>query len=349
MKTTRTFFLIVFWVSTTITPLLAQWVQTNGRTYSGNILALAVSGTNLFAGTSSGGVFLSTNNGTSWTAVSTGLTNGFIWSLAVSGTNLFAGTFGSGVFLSTNSGTSWTAVNNGLTSTSVSSLAVSGTNLFVGTGPNVRAGTGGGGVFLSTNNGTSWTAVSTGLTDPYVPTLAVSGTNLFTGTFGGGIFLSTNNGTSWRAVNTGLTDPYVYALAVGPAEGGTGGTNLFAGAEFGVWRRPLSQMITSVEGPSTNLPAHFSLSQNYPNPFNPTTTISFALSSRSFVSLKVFDALGREVATLISQELSAGNYGQQWNAEGLPSGVYFYRMSAQTLSGGQAGSFIETKKLILMK
>ncbi|MBK9229219.1 MAG: hypothetical protein IPL67_19700 [Ignavibacteria bacterium] len=94
--------------------------------------SLAVSGTNLFAGTG-GGVFLSTNNGTNWTAVNNGLTNTYVFSLAVSGTNLFAGTSSGGVFLSTNNGTSWTAVNNGLTYTQVSSFAVSGTNLFAGT------------------------------------------------------------------------------------------------------------------------------------------------------------------------------------------------------------------------
>ena len=84
--------------------LHAQWIQTNGP-YGGYIQCFAVSGTNLFAGTGGGGVFLSTNNGTSWTQ--TGYTNPFVNALTVSGTNLFAGT-GVGVFLSTNNGTSWT-------------------------------------------------------------------------------------------------------------------------------------------------------------------------------------------------------------------------------------------------
>ena len=118
-------------------PIFAQWEQTNGP-YGGIVNSLAVSGTNLFAGTLRGGVFLSTNNGTSWTEVNTGLTYTAVYSLAVSGTNLFAGTWG-GVFLSTNNGASWTEVNTGLTNTNVLSLAVSGTNLF--------AGTYGGGVF----------------------------------------------------------------------------------------------------------------------------------------------------------------------------------------------------------
>lgn len=89
------------------------------------------------------------------------------------------------------------------------------------------------------------------------------------------------------------------------------------------------------------LPLTFAVHQNYPNPFNPTTTISFSLPSKLFVRLKVFDALGREVSTLLSEELSAGTYSRQWNAEGLASGVYFYRM--------QAGNFVETRKLLLLR
>ena len=119
------------------------------------------------------------------------------------------------------------------------------------------------------------------------------------------------------------------------------GGYLFAGTSpGGIWRRPLSE-ITSVERLPTNLPTHFSLDQNYPNPFNPATTISFSLPSKSFVSLKVFDVLGREVSTLVSEELSVGTYSWSWNAEGLASGIYFYRL--------QAGTFSETKKLVLIK
>lgn len=100
--------------------------------------------------------------------------------------------------------------------------------------------------------------------------------------------------------------------------------------------------VTSVDARESDLiTSKFSLCHNYPNPFNPATTISFTLPSRSFVSLKVFDGLGREVATIVSGEMSAGSYSKQWDASGLPSGVYFYRL--------QAGSFTETKKLILLR
>jgi hypothetical protein len=92
-----------------------------------------------------------------------------------------------------------------------------------------------------------------------------------------------------------------------------------------------------------------SLSQNYPNPFNPSTNITFNLHSKAFVSLKLFDVLGREVAALMNEELSAGVYTRQWNAANMPSGVYFYRLQVSQTSGGQAGSYIETKKLVLLR
>ena len=85
----------------------------------------------------------------------------------------------------------------------------------------------------------------------------------------------------------------------------------------------------------------YPLSQNYPNPFNPTTTISFSLPSRSIVSLKVFDILGREVSTIVSAELQARSYTRQWNAANMASGVYFYKLAA--------GSIVETMKLMVIK
>ncbi|MHA2032753.1 MAG: T9SS type A sorting domain-containing protein [Candidatus Kariarchaeaceae archaeon] len=83
------------------------------------------------------------------------------------------------------------------------------------------------------------------------------------------------------------------------------------------------------------------LSQNYPNPFNPTTKIKFQIPELSFVTLKVYDVLGSEVATLVYEDKPAGSYEYEFNAAQLPSGIYFYRL--------QAGSFIETKKMVLMK
>ncbi|MFA6455659.1 MAG: T9SS type A sorting domain-containing protein [Bacteroidota bacterium] len=81
--------------------------------------------------------------------------------------------------------------------------------------------------------------------------------------------------------------------------------------------------------------------QSFPNPCNPSTTISFTLASGCFVSLKVYDILGKEISTLVSREMPAGNFTEQWNGADAPSGIYFYRF--------QAGAFNETKKIILSK
>jgi hypothetical protein len=97
---------------------------------------------------------------------------------------------------------------------------------------------------------------------------------------------------------------------------------------------------TLVEQSSNGIPAEFSLGQNYPNPFNPTTVIQFALPKGSQVSLQVFDLLGREVATLVSQELGPGFFTVRWQAA-VPSGTYIYRL--------QAGEVVETKKMTLLK
>jgi photosystem II stability/assembly factor-like uncharacterized protein len=388
----------------------AQWVNTN-CSINYTVFAFTVSGTKLFSGMYHDGVFVTTDNGTSWAEANSGLTNKDVRSLAVSDTNLFAGTFGSGVFRSTNSGASWIAVNSGMDSTHVVALIADHANLFAGgeegvfrstnkgtdwTATNsgfpwpgvkcfvisdnsIYAGTTNGvfrstnngdnwietdsgmtgrtttqvlalvasdaylfagtykkGIFRSSDNGISWDTINSGLTTLDVWSLAVSGNNLFVGTWFGGVFRSTNNGDSWTAVNSGLSgynDLDVTALTVF-------GADLYAGSSNAVWRRPMSE-ITSIEYPSAQLPGRFALNQNYPNPFNPSTTISFTISSKSFVSLKVFDVMGREVATMVSQGLPAGHYTKQWNASGLPSGIYFYRL--------QAGSFTETIKLVLLK
>jgi|GEM_PF-2347483 len=98
---------------------------------------------------------------------------------------------------------------------------------------------------------------------------------------------------------------------------------------------------TSVVSSDINNPREFKLYQNYPNPFNPVTRITFTLPEKSPVTLKIYDALGREVAVLVSGELPAGRYTEVWDARNFPSGVYFYRL--------QAGKFSQTKKLLLVK
>ncbi len=101
--------------------------------------------------------------------------------------------------------------------------------------------------------------------------------------------------------------------------------------------------ITGVKQADNTIPGNFNLEQNYPNPFNPATEIKYSIpaSSGGLVTLKIYDMLGREVATLVNGEKPAGTYGVTWNAVNMPSGVYFYQL--------KAGSFSATKKLMLLK
>jgi len=92
---------------------------------------------------------------------------------------------------------------------------------------------------------------------------------------------------------------------------------------------------------SSEVPAEFKLMQNYPNPFNPNTIIKFQIKESGFVSMKIYNALGKEVTALVNEKLSPGSYNVNWNAVDYPSGVYFCRMSCS--------NFIETKSMILVK
>ncbi|MGE5811499.1 MAG: T9SS type A sorting domain-containing protein, partial [Ignavibacteria bacterium] len=128
------------------------------------------------------------------------------------------------------------------------------------------------------------------------------------------------------------------------------GVPLLSSKFYTMTNKPAS-LITDVEKDGRDILRYFTLKQNYPNPFNPSTNFDFRLpaeafakagiADRGFVSLKVFDLLGNEVATIVNEELSAGSYKYPWNASGLASGVYFYKL--------QAGNFSDVKKLILMK
>jgi len=103
----------------------------------------------------------------------------------------------------------------------------------------------------------------------------------------------------------------------------------------------ITNLPVGVEEENNLVADDFYLEQNYPNPFNPSTSIQYRVSSISNVSLKVYDVIGNEVATLVNEEKSAGSYEVNFNAAGLSSGIYFYKL--------QAGSLVETKKMILLK
>jgi hypothetical protein len=89
------------------------------------------------------------------------------------------------------------------------------------------------------------------------------------------------------------------------------------------------------------MPQKYALSQNYPNPFNPTTTISYSIPERSSVELKIYNSIGEEIAALVNTVKEPGKYTVKWNASGLASGIYFYKITA--------GEFAESKKMVLLR
>ena len=281
-----------------------NWTGTGTGSTGSYVQAFGVNGSNLFVSTTDSGVFRTSDNGTSWKAVNTGLPGLWVMAFAVSDTNLFAGTWGGGVYLSTNNGVNWKGVNNGLGGI-VFSLAVNGTNLFAGID---------GGVVLSTDNGANWIAAGSDWAGIQVRSFAFSGTNLFAGTESAEVFLSTNNGTNWQAVSTGLPNNAVRSLAVS-------GTNLFAGTgSSGIWKRPLSEMISA--NAVEDLPKTKSSIESFPNPFSQSTSIKFSSDKPGFTQVSIHKLLGTEVARLFMGELDAGEHSLTWDARGMPQGMY---------------------------
>lgn len=192
----------------------------------------------------------------------------------------------------------------------------------------------GGGLYHLVQNGSTWDLVDSALMGRSVLGFAASGSNIFAAT-DSGVFRSTDNGTSWKDISSGMNNICVQSLFVS-------GSYLFASTSNGLWKRPLSE-ITSVDRNQSSIviPERYSLAQNYPNPFNPSTVISYQLPVSSFVTLKVYDIVGREVKTLVSGRENAGTYAVRFDGSSLASGVYFYRLSAE--------HFVGVKKLVLLK
>ncbi|QQS38198.1 MAG: T9SS type A sorting domain-containing protein [Ignavibacteriales bacterium] len=167
---------------------------------------------------------------------------------------------------------------------------------------------------------------------------------MFAGTRGYWVYRSTNGGENWGLINTGMgEDRYVLSLLA------SNDGYLFAGLDYYGMYRSVNR-VTDIEIEESVSPGKFYLDQNYPNPFNPSTTIRYTIpldvrSEMREVSLKVYDVLGNEIATLINEEKPAGEYEVEFNPASSirypASGIYFYQL--------KAGDYIQTKKMILMK
>jgi hypothetical protein len=344
--------------------------------------ALAVVGNEVVVGgsfTSAGGV--SANNvarfntqTNTWSTLGTGSQNGvsgtglvYVNALAVVGNEVVVGgSFTSAGGVSANNvarfntltntwSTLGTGSSNGVNG-EVRALAVVGNEVYVGGFFTSAGGVSANRVARFNTQTNTWSTLGTGSSNGVngeVRALAVVGNEVVVGgafTQAGGV--SANNvarfntqTNTWSSLGTGSSNGVngggVYALAVVGNEVYVGGFFTSAGGVSANGVARWNSGTSRVEQLSPTAPKTFLLEQNYPNPFNPSTTIRYQLPVASEVKLEVYDVLGKKIATLVNERQSAGSYQVVWNASGLSSGTYFYRL--------QAGTFVETKKMIMVK
>lgn len=283
----------------------------------------------LFTGTYTG-IYRSTNNGENWITTN-------IMGSAISAKNF---TLHNGILFAAreniNNPIGYKSTDNGLTWGNLSGLSFFSTITFFSEPGKLFAGTIHG-AWLSTNSGTNWVERSAGLNaDPYNSSF-IRVNNVFITSLklgGSGIFKSTNDGVLWVNFGDGL--PFLLSIE----ELIISGSKMLAATSSGIYQRNSSE-VTGIIQISSEVPGKFSLEQNYPNPFNPETKFRFHIPEKGNVKLTVFDLLGRNVSALVNQNLEPGTYEAGFNASGLNSGVYFYRL--------ESNGYTETKKMILVK
>jgi hypothetical protein len=243
-----------------------------------------------------------------------------------------------GFFRSINGGVNWTNISSGLPNRYPTDIGVNplkSSEVYA-----VFSGFGTPHVYKTINYGSSWINVSGNLPD--IPFQAVIVDPVFTNhVYVGndfGVYVSTNGGTDWNSFTDGLTPAVmVFDLSISLSNrkirAVTHGN--------GVFERKLLDGSVGIISSSSNIPEEFTLYQNYPNPFNPLTHLEFGISKLEFVSLKVFDILGKEVMTLVNETKPAGKYSVTFDGSNLSSGIYFYKI--------EAGDFIKVKRMALIK
>jgi photosystem II stability/assembly factor-like uncharacterized protein len=276
-------------------------------------------------------MFKTTNAGTNWLPVSSGLPNKMFsiyfidentgWSVG--------GPSAPKVIKSTNGGINWVLQSTPAT-TPLYSVMFADEN----TGWAVAGYLGGETIIKTTNGGTSWFSQSSGdnryLRDCYV----INSNKAFAVGQGGKLIITTNGGDNWIVQTTGSSVELWSVDFVNDTLGYAIGSNAVLKTTNGG--------LTFISNQNNNLPAGFELFQNYPNPFNPGTNISFTIPSSGFAVLTIYDALGNEIQKIVNENKKAGTYDINFKASHLPSGVYFYTLSFDN-------TLISTRKMLLLK
>lgn len=239
------------------------------------------------------------------------------------------------ILRTTDNGLTW--LNVSLADTTINFYDISQKGIYFSGSITCAVGSGGR-IYKTTDAGATWQLKTSGTTNNLRKIYFNSPDSAVVVGDNGTIRFTTNAGETW------FTDPYFNS----PSSRNYRSVALvdrdhksFAAISDSIFFVSEDPMVTSLEPISSEVPQDFSLSQNYPNPFNPETKIKFEMANSSFVKLAVYDITGRELKILVNEQLQAGVYEYGWNAVSLPSGVYFYKL--------EAGSFIETRKMMLIK
>jgi photosystem II stability/assembly factor-like uncharacterized protein len=303
---------------------LITWNPFNTGLTSQLIQELAVSNDYFFAASSNGKIFRSPRTAANWVEITDSSVSGYAYDLFVSSVGDLYYLFDEEIYKSTNNGDDWVNVGGGVDGYSFSITEHPNGNIFVGTGD---------GVYRSTDAGNSWTKDLSGLTDGALSLAIHNNGSVFAGGYNS-TARSNDLGQTWAPFTSGMFNCRITHLAFGSSD------VLFAAAEnMGVYKT--TSAVTSVDEIESGIVSGFNLKQNHPNPFNPSTKISWQSPVSGHQTLRVYDILGNEVATLINEYRNAGFYETDFSPSNLSSGVYFYRL--------QVGSFIETKKMIVLK
>jgi len=294
-------------------------------------------------------LYRTTNGAGNWTKVSPELTDysggrlGTITTITVAPSNsnvIYVGTDDSHIWVSSDNAANWTEISDGLPIRWVTRVAVDPTDesIVYATFNGLKWKDPQPHVFRSTNKGVTWSDISSNLPDAPVNAFAVdnlSPEKLYLGN-DVGMYFSYNSGQSWYVLGEGLP-----VLPVGDIEIHPSTNELVAGTYGRSMYKIDLDLVSGIESDGEIIAANYILEQNYPNPFNPTTIIKFRIAEFRSVNLKIYDLLGREVVTLVNEEKPAGEYEVEFSGRGLPSGTYFYQLTA--------GNYVETKKMLLLK
>lgn len=306
-----------------------NWIREYGL-LSGDAFRVALNNQYvLLSNWNSSGVLSSTNTGSNWVSMNGGsgiptTTRAF----AFNGNKIYAASY-AGFHIAFLGGTAWTRVNGNLANNSVemNDMKYFNNKIYITTEA---------GVWTSSNEGANWTNLNLPLSNIPIKTLSVLDQNIFIGT-SDNLYLSTNDGANWNSIYQGLpTSTIIRSIAYNS-------NYFFVMLLTGtVYRRPLSDFgIVGIQNISSQVPDNFNLSQNYPNPFNPTTNINFTVPKSGLVKMIVYDIKGREISTLVNEEMRPGSYKVDFDGSNLSSGIYYYTMTSV--------DFVETKKMMLVK